>query len=145
MNITGEPDGPPTKSGLSIVDFSTGFVAALALVSGLFSSRSTGIGMGCHVSLFDTAIGMLTYPGVWHLNAGYRPKRLSRSAHPSLVPFQAFEAADGWLVIPCPRESLAASKCAVAPRITTPSATTARLANAGTAGVGRGRALPHIR
>lgn len=104
MDITGEPDGPPTKSGLSIVDFSTGFVAALALVSGLYSARESGVGMDCDVSLFDTAVSLLTYPGVWHLNAGYRPERLSHSAHPSLVPFQAFETADGWLVIACPKE-----------------------------------------
>ncbi|MGW3507143.1 CaiB/BaiF CoA transferase family protein [Streptomyces sp. NPDC000994] len=104
MDITGEPDGPPTKSGLSIVDFSTGFVAALALVCGLYSARGTGVGMDCDVSLFDTAVSMLTYPGVWHLNAGHQPERLSHSAHPSLVPFQAFEAADGWMVIACPKE-----------------------------------------
>jgi crotonobetainyl-CoA:carnitine CoA-transferase CaiB-like acyl-CoA transferase len=104
MDITGEPDGPPTKSGLSIVDFSTGFVAALALVCGLYSAKQTGRGADCDVSLFDTAVSMLSYPAVWHLNAGFSPQRLSHSAHPSLVPFQAFEAADGWLVIGCAKE-----------------------------------------
>jgi crotonobetainyl-CoA:carnitine CoA-transferase CaiB-like acyl-CoA transferase len=104
MDITGEPDGPPTKSGLSIVDFSTGYVAALALVSGLFAARRDGIGMNCDVSLYDTAISMLTYPGVWHLNAGFVPGRTHHSAHPSVVPFQAFQASDGWLVIAAPKE-----------------------------------------
>jgi crotonobetainyl-CoA:carnitine CoA-transferase CaiB-like acyl-CoA transferase len=104
MDITGEPDGPPTKSGLSIVDFSTGYVAALALVSGLYSARRDGIGMDCDVSLYDTAISMLTYPGVWHLNAGFVPERTHHSAHPSVVPFQAFQASDGWLVIAAPKE-----------------------------------------
>jgi crotonobetainyl-CoA:carnitine CoA-transferase CaiB-like acyl-CoA transferase len=104
MDITGEPDGPPTKSGLSIVDFSTGYVAALALVSGLFAARRDGIGMNCDVSLYDTAISMLTYPGVWHLNAGFVPRRTHHSAHPSVVPFQAFQASDGWLVIAAPKE-----------------------------------------
>jgi crotonobetainyl-CoA:carnitine CoA-transferase CaiB-like acyl-CoA transferase len=104
MDITGEPDGPPTKSGLSIVDFSTGYVAALALVSGLFAARRDGIGMNCDVSLYDTAISMLTYPGVWHLNAEFVPRRTHHSAHPSVVPFQAFQASDGWLVIAAPKE-----------------------------------------
>jgi crotonobetainyl-CoA:carnitine CoA-transferase CaiB-like acyl-CoA transferase len=104
MDLTGEPDGPPTKSGLSIVDFSTGYVAALALMSGLWAAQRDGTGMDCDVSLFDTAIGMLTYPGVWHLNAGFQPVRTRHSAHPSLVPFQAFEASDGWFVIAAAKE-----------------------------------------
>jgi crotonobetainyl-CoA:carnitine CoA-transferase CaiB-like acyl-CoA transferase len=104
MDITGEPDGPPTKSGLSIVDFSTGYVAALALVAGLNAARRDGIGMDCDVSLYETALSMLTYPGVWHLNAGFEPGRTHHSAHPSVVPFQAFQASDGWMVIAAPKE-----------------------------------------
>jgi crotonobetainyl-CoA:carnitine CoA-transferase CaiB-like acyl-CoA transferase len=56
------------------------------------------------VSLYETALSMLTYPGVWHLNAGFNPKRMHNSAHPSVVPFQAFEASDGWLVVAAPKE-----------------------------------------
>lgn len=104
MDITGEPDGPPTKSGLSIVDFSTGYVAALALMAGLWAARRDGVGMDCDVSLFDTAVGMLSYPGVWHLNAGFEPTRTHHSAHPSVVPFQAFQASDGWFVIAAAKE-----------------------------------------
>lgn len=104
MDLTGEPDGPPTKSGLSLVDFSGGYVAALALLAGLHAARRDGVGMDCDVSLFDTAMTMLTYPATWHLNAGFTPVRTRHSAHPSLVPFQAFEAADGWLVVGCAKE-----------------------------------------
>jgi len=104
MELTGEPDGPPTKSGLSLVDFSGGYVAALSLLAGLHASRRDGVGMDCDVSLYDTAMSMLTYPATWHLNAGYQPKRISHSAHPSLVPFQAFEASDGWFVVGCAKE-----------------------------------------
>jgi crotonobetainyl-CoA:carnitine CoA-transferase CaiB-like acyl-CoA transferase len=104
MDITGEPDGPPTKSGLSIVDFSTGYVAALALLAGLHAAERDGVGMDCDVSLYETALSMLTSPGVWHLNAGFNPKRMHNSAHPSVVPFQAFEASDGWLVVAAPKE-----------------------------------------
>jgi crotonobetainyl-CoA:carnitine CoA-transferase CaiB-like acyl-CoA transferase len=104
MDLTGEPDGPPTKSGLSIVDFATGYVAVLALLAGLHAARRDGVGMDCDVSLFDTAIAMLTYPGVWHLNAGFEPQRTHHSAHPSVVPFQAFQASDGWFVIAAAKE-----------------------------------------
>jgi len=104
MDLTGEPDGPPTKSGLSLVDFSAGYVAALALLAGVMAARRDGIGTDCDISLYDTAMAMLSYPGVWHLNAGYAPTRTHHSAHPSIIPFQAFEASDGWLVIAAPKE-----------------------------------------
>jgi len=104
MDLTGEPDGPPTKSGLSLVDYSGGFVAAISLLAGLHAARRDGVGMDCDVSLYDTAIGLLTYPATWHLNAGYEPARTRHSAHPSLVPFQAFEASDGWFIVGCAKE-----------------------------------------
>jgi len=104
MDLTGEPGGPPTKTGLSLVDWTGGYVAALSLVIGVHAARRDGVGMDCDVSLFDTAVTMLNYPAAWHLNAGYTPGRTRHSSHPSLVPFGNFEAADGWLVVACPKE-----------------------------------------
>jgi crotonobetainyl-CoA:carnitine CoA-transferase CaiB-like acyl-CoA transferase len=104
MSLTGEPDGPPTKSGLSLVDFSGGIVAALALVVGVHAARRDGRGMDCDVSLYDTALSMLTYVGTWHLTEGHVPERTGMSAHPSLVPFQVFPTADSWIVIACAKE-----------------------------------------
>ncbi|MEV6162042.1 CoA transferase [Streptomyces sp. NPDC052052] len=104
MDLTGEPGGPPAKSGLSLVDYSGGYVAALAMLAGLHAARRDGVGCDCDVSLYDTAVSMLTYPAAWHLSAGFEPQRTRHSAHPSLVPFQAFEAADGWLVVGCAKE-----------------------------------------
>lgn len=104
MSLTGEPGTPPAKSGLSIVDFSGGLVAALSLMAGLHAAKRDGIGMDCDVSLFDTAISMLSYLATWQLTEGHEPKRMARSAHPSLVPFQVFEAADGWIVVGCAKE-----------------------------------------
>ena len=104
MDLTGEPDGPPTKSGLSMVDFSGGFIAAISLLAGVHAARRDGVGMDCDLSLYDAAISMLTYPAVWHMNAGFEPVRTHHSAHPSLVPFQAFEASDGWLIVGCAKE-----------------------------------------
>lgn len=104
MSLTGEPDGPPAKSGLSLVDYCGGLVAAISVVSGIHAARRDGIGMDCDISLYDVAITMLTYPATWHLNAGFEPVRTARSAHPSLVPFQNFQTADGWIVIGCAKE-----------------------------------------
>lgn len=104
MSITGEPDGPPSKSGLSLVDYIGGIVAALSLVTGIHAARRDGRGMDCDVSLYDAAIAMLTYPAAWHLNGGFTPQRHARSAHPSLVPFQLFPTADGWIVVACAKE-----------------------------------------
>lgn len=104
MDITGEPDGPPTKSGLSLVDYSGGLVAAIAMLAAVHAARRDGHGGDCDVSLYDTALSMLTYPAIWALNGDFQPKRTHHSAHPSLVPFQAFQAADGWLVVACAKE-----------------------------------------
>ena len=104
MALTGEPDGPPTKTGLSLVDYSGGFVAAISLLAGVHAARRDGTGMDCDVSLYDTAVSLLSYPATWHLNAGYEPTRTRHSAHPSLVPFQAFQAKDGWMIVGCAKE-----------------------------------------
>lgn len=104
MDITGEPDGPPTKSGLSLVDYAGGLVAAASILAALHAARRDGVGTDCDISLFDTAISMLTYPAAWQLNGDFEPRRTHHSAHPSLVPFQAFSTGDGWLVVACPKE-----------------------------------------
>ncbi len=104
MSLTGEPDGPPQKTGLSLVDYSTGLAAAVAMVAGVHAARRTGRGSECDLALFDTAIGMLSYIGTWHLTGGYAPARTTNSAHPSLVPFQSFQTSDGWVVVTCAKE-----------------------------------------
>ena len=104
MSLTGEPGGAPQKTGLSLVDYCGGYVAAISLLGAIHGARRDGVGTDCDLSLYDTAISLLTYPGTWHLTADYEPARTRHSAHPSLVPFQAFEAADGWLVVGCAKE-----------------------------------------
>jgi len=104
MSVTGEPDTPPQKSGLSLVDFSGGLVAAAALAAGVHAARRDGVGMDCDLCLYDTAIGMLSYVGTWHLTEGWNPERVRHSAHPSIVPCQAFKTSDGWLMVACSKE-----------------------------------------
>lgn len=98
MSITGEPDGPPSKTGLSAVDFATGLVAALSLVAGIHTARRDGVGNDCDVSLLDTGLSMLNYLATWSLSRGYDPQRIERSGHPTLVPFGNFPTSDGWIV-----------------------------------------------
>lgn len=104
MSLTGEPDGPPAKSGLSMVDYSGGFVAAITLLAAIHTARRDGKGMDCDLSLFDVAISLLTYVGTWQMNGDFTPRRTAHSAHPSLVPFQNFETTDGWIVVGCAKE-----------------------------------------
>ncbi len=103
MDLTGEPDGPPAKSGLSLVDLSAGYVSTIAVLAGLWRARRDGVGCDCDISLFETALHELVYVGTWAATKGYVPPRRSNSAHPSIVPFQNFATADGWIVVACPK------------------------------------------
>jgi len=104
MSLTGEPDGPPAKTGLSLVDYSGGYVAAISMLAGLHAARRTGVGTDCDTSLFDTAISLLTYVGTWSMSREWEPRRMRHSAHPSLFPFQAFPTRDSWIVVACAKE-----------------------------------------
>jgi len=104
MSLTGDPEAPPAKSGLSLVDFSAGAVAMVGLLAAVLVAQRTGRGCDVDVSLFDTAISMLNYVAIWTLNQGYHPERLADSAHPTIVPGQVFETRDGYLLVLCFKE-----------------------------------------
>ncbi len=104
MSLTGEPDGPPERYGLSVVDLMTGLAAAFALLAGITSARVTGRGRDLDTSLFDLALFNLNYPGSWYLNSGAVQGREKRSAHPSLVPSQLYRTKDGWIFVMCNKE-----------------------------------------
>ena len=104
LSLTGEPDGPPSRFGLSIVDFMTGLTAAFALLAGVVEARATGQGRDLDTSLFDVALYNLNYLATWYLNEGFVQGREARSGHPSLVPSQLFRTGDGWIFIMCNKE-----------------------------------------
>ncbi len=114
--LTGEPDGPPTKSGLSLVDLSAGYASMIALLAGLWRARRDGVGCDCDVSLFETALHELMYIGPWAATHGYVPPRMASSAHPSIVPFQNFLASDGWIVIAAAKQKFWERLCDVIER-----------------------------
>lgn len=101
MALTGEPDAPPARFGLSMVDFMTGTTMAMGLLAAIIGAMRTGEGRDVDVSLFDVALHQLSYPATWYLNEGHRTERLPRSAHPSTVPCQVYRTADGWVMVMC--------------------------------------------
>ena len=104
MTLTGEPDGPPVKCGVSVVDFAGGYVSIAGLLAGLWDAQRTGRGRDLDVSLLDTAVSMLSYFAIWSLNRGWAPRRVADSGHQTLVPAQNFATRDGWLVVFCSKE-----------------------------------------
>jgi crotonobetainyl-CoA:carnitine CoA-transferase CaiB-like acyl-CoA transferase len=87
-----------------MVDFMTGAVWALGIVSGVLSARATGEGCEIDVSLFDVALHQTSYPAVWSMNEGHDVGRLPRGAHPSITPSQLVRTADGWGLLMCQTE-----------------------------------------
>ncbi len=100
LSVTGEPGTPPSRFGLSMIDFMTGVVAALGCVAALLARTNQG-GRDVDISLFDVALHQLTYPGTWYLNHGIETGRVARSAHPYNTPVQLFKTRDGWIFVMC--------------------------------------------
>ena len=111
MSFTGEPDGPPAKCGVSVIDHAAGIAAALGLVAALFNAKRTGKGCDVEVSLLDTALSMLTYLAAWNLNKGYEPAKIEDSSHQTIIPAQNFKTKDGHIVVFCAKEKFWLSLC----------------------------------
>lgn len=104
MSLTGEPDGPPSRVGASMIDTMTGLTGIVGLLSAVLRARQTGIGCDVDTCLFDVAMHQLSYSAMWYLNEGDASSRLARSSHLSLVPVQTFPTADGWIFVMCMTE-----------------------------------------
>ena len=98
MSITGPKDGPPFKVGVAVIDIVTGIYACNAITASLFHKEQTGEGATIDCALFDTGVALLANQGAAHLVAGAEPKAMG-NAHPSIVPYQAYHAKDGYLVL----------------------------------------------
>jgi crotonobetainyl-CoA:carnitine CoA-transferase CaiB-like acyl-CoA transferase len=101
MGLTGEPGGPPTRVGASMVDFMTGATGATGLLACILRAQKTGVGCDVDTCLFDVAMHQLSYAAVWYLNERDASRRQPRSAHLSVAPVQTFPTADGWIFIMC--------------------------------------------
>jgi crotonobetainyl-CoA:carnitine CoA-transferase CaiB-like acyl-CoA transferase len=98
MSITGEPDGPPLRCGISLMDLGTGMMAAYGVMNALFHRERTGQGQKVEVSLFETALSLMSYHAVGYLLNGHVPQRQG-SGHPMIVPYQVFPTQDGEIFI----------------------------------------------
>ena len=110
--LTGEPDGPPSRFGLSVVDFQAGVTMAMALLAGILNARARGKGGDFDISLFDVALHNLNYIAMWQMNSDHEARRAPRSAHLSVTPCQLFKTADGWIYVMCNKEKFWRKLCA---------------------------------
>jgi crotonobetainyl-CoA:carnitine CoA-transferase CaiB-like acyl-CoA transferase len=98
MSITGEPEGEPMKTGVAVVDLFAGQNAIIAILAALQARTLTGRGQHLDISLFDSQLGWLANVASNYLISGKLPKRHG-NAHPNIVPYQSFQASDGWFAI----------------------------------------------
>jgi crotonobetainyl-CoA:carnitine CoA-transferase CaiB-like acyl-CoA transferase len=94
MSITGEADGGPLRVGVAITDIVAGMVATQSILAALLQARETGQGQFIDIALLDCALNLLINVGSGYLNTGGVPRRYG-NAHPTVVPYQIFQAADG--------------------------------------------------
>ena len=99
MSLTGEPDTPPAKTGISVVDHVGGLYAVIAILASLVQKERQGAGQSTDVALLDSILSLFSYVAGYYLNAGDAPQKIAASGHPSYVPVQNFETADGYIVL----------------------------------------------
>lgn len=105
MSTTGEPDGPPLRTGYSMVDLFAGMMAYGSINTALFNRERTGQGQYVEASLLEGQVATMSYHAVGYLATGRVPGRLG-SGHPSLVPYQAFPTSDGYFIVGCGNDGL---------------------------------------
>ncbi len=115
MSITGEADGAPVKVGVAVVDVLTGLHAAVAILAALHERQQTQQGKYLDISLLDVALASLVNQVQATLMTGQNPKRLG-SAHPQIVPYQAFETSDGYFMLAVGNDEQYRRFCEVAER-----------------------------
>jgi crotonobetainyl-CoA:carnitine CoA-transferase CaiB-like acyl-CoA transferase len=116
MDITGDPDGPPTKVGTSIADLLTGQFASQGVLAGLVERSRTGVGRRVEVAMYDCLASLLTFNAGAYFASGNTPKRKGNS-HPSIVPYETFETSDGWINIGVANDKFWNSFCKVIDRL----------------------------
>jgi crotonobetainyl-CoA:carnitine CoA-transferase CaiB-like acyl-CoA transferase len=116
MDITGDPDGPPTKVGTSIADLLTGQYASQGVLAALVERSRTGEGRRVEVAMYDCLASLLTFNAGGYFATGNTPKRKGNS-HPSIVPYETFETLDGWINIGVANDKFWNSFCKIIDRL----------------------------
>ncbi|MCP4716554.1 MAG: CoA transferase [Deltaproteobacteria bacterium] len=113
MGLTGEVGGEPIKIGIAITDIATGMFASVGILTALYHRERTGQGQFVDASMLDGQVSWLTYQAGRYFASGQVPQRLG-NAHPMIVPYQDFEASDGFINIAAGNDNLWKKFCEVA-------------------------------
>jgi crotonobetainyl-CoA:carnitine CoA-transferase CaiB-like acyl-CoA transferase len=106
MSITGEPDGPPVRAGVSFLDLTTGILCTLGVLAAVIQREQTGLGQRVDGSLLETAVSLLAFHAEGYLLTGTVPRALG-SGHPSVAPYRNFRCRDGqWIFIAAANDRL---------------------------------------
>ncbi|MBN8582932.1 MAG: CoA transferase [Anaerolineae bacterium] len=112
MSITGEPDGEPMKVGVAVADLFAGQNAVISILAALQARTFTGDGQYIDIALFDSELGWLANVASNFLILGKNPRRYG-NAHANIVPYQSFQASDGWFVVAVGNDKQFESFCKV--------------------------------
>src|SRR5579875_1032751 len=98
MSITGEKDGGPVKVGIAIADICAGMFATIGILAALTARNTTGVGQRIDISLLDGLVSWLSHQAGYYFATAKNPERLG-TAHPTIAPYQAFRASDGFYFV----------------------------------------------
>jgi crotonobetainyl-CoA:carnitine CoA-transferase CaiB-like acyl-CoA transferase len=115
MDLTGPRDGPPHKVGTSIADLVSGLTAAQGILAALYAAKIDGRGQRVHVSMYEAVAALLTFNASIYFATGNAPRRRGNE-HATIVPYETFEASDGWINLGVANDDIWRRFCAAAGR-----------------------------
>ena len=120
MSITGEPDGPPQKSGIAIADLFTGVYATVAILAAIEARHHSSEGATIDMALLDTQVGVLANQALNWMASGEVPRRMG-NGHANLAPYQSLATSDGDLIVAVGNDRQFARLCTVLAKPRSPS------------------------
>jgi formyl-CoA transferase len=115
MDLTGPRDGAPHKVGVAVGDLVSGLNAAQGILAALYARQATGLGQHVRISMYEAVAALLTFNASIFFATGDSPRRRGNE-HPTIVPYETFEAADGWINLGVANDDLWQRFCAAANR-----------------------------
>jgi crotonobetainyl-CoA:carnitine CoA-transferase CaiB-like acyl-CoA transferase len=110
MDVTGQPDGPPTRVGIAITDYLAGLYATQGILLAVMDRQRTGFGQHIDIALFDCLVSALTLPAGILFATGLTPTRMGND-HPSIAPYETLRARDGLVIVAAGNPRLWAQLC----------------------------------
>ena len=111
MDVTGQPEGPPTRVGIAITDYLAGLYASQGILLALIDRDRTGLGQHVDIALFDSLMSALTLPAGMLFATGQAPHRMGNE-HPSIAPYETLRARDGVIIVAVGNPRLWTQLCA---------------------------------